>query len=150
MTKLNFGFLILLSLLFFSCGSVKSTLKNVDNTAVTPGIKNGHYIITEYSTDGKYGYDKDYPINIGFINEQNGPKSIGYFFGALQGESKEKISYEKVDSCCPFPTKRSVMGGGILDIYEVKFEGKSKSVLLYINIYDKGKVLCPKGFSIKN
>lgn len=150
MKKQFLPFLIAFSLLLSSCGSIKSTLQNVDNNAVSPAIKDGHYVITEYSKDGKYGYDKDYPINIGFINEKNGPKSVGYFFAALQGELKEKISYEKVDSCCPFPTKRSVMGGGILDIYEVKFEGKNKSVLLYINIFDKGKVLCPKGFLIKN
>ena len=149
MKKYFFSVFIAISLLFSSCGSIKSTLQNVDNNAVSPAIKDGHYVITEYSKDGKYGYDKDYPINIGFANEKSGPKSVGYFFNALEGESHEKITYEKVDSCCPFPTKRSVMGGGILDIYEVKFEGKSKSVLLYINIYDKGKVLCPKGFLIK-
>lgn len=150
MKNIFYTLFIPILLLFSSCGSIKSTLQNVDNNEVSPAIKDGHYIITEYSKDGKYGYDKDYPINIGFINEKNGPKNVGYFFAALQGESKEKITYEKVDSCCPFPTKRSVMGGGILDIYEVKFEGKSKSVLLYINIFDKGKVLCPKGFLIKD
>lgn len=149
MKNIFYTFFIAILLLFSSCGSIKSTLQNVDNDAVSPAIKNGHYVITEYSKDAKYGYDKDYPINIGFINEKNGPKSVAYFFTALVGESNEKISYEKVDSCCPFPTKRSVMGGGILDIYEVKFEGKNKKVLLYINIFDKGKVLCPKGFLIK-
>lgn len=149
MKKLFFYILPLISLVFASCASINSTLKNVDNNAITPAIKDGHYVITEYSNDGKYGYDQDYPINIGFINEKNGPKSIAYFFNALEGESGAKITYAKVDSCCPFPTKRSVMGGGILDIYEVKFEGQNKSVLLYINIFDKGKVLCPKGFFIK-
>jgi hypothetical protein len=41
------------------------------------------------------------------------------------------------------------MGAGTLDIYQVTFEGSDKKRLLYINIYEKGKVLCPKGFSIK-
>ncbi len=140
---------ILIVLFAISCGSLKSTLKNVDNDAPKPAIVNGHYLISEYSNDLKYGYNKDYPINIGFENEKYGDKSVTYFFEALSGTSGEKISYKKVDSCCPFPTKRSVMGGGILDIYEINFEGKEKKVLLYINIFDKGKILCPKGFSIK-
>ena len=41
------------------------------------------------------------------------------------------------------------MGGGILDIYEITFEGNDKKILLYINVIDKGKVSCPKGFLIK-
>ena len=42
------------------------------------------------------------------------------------------------------------MGAGTLGIYEVTFEGTNKKVKLYFNSYEKGKVLCPKGFSIKN
>jgi hypothetical protein len=41
------------------------------------------------------------------------------------------------------------MGGGILEIYEVTFVGKTNTVKLYFNINDKGKLLCPKGFNIK-
>jgi hypothetical protein len=65
---------ILLSLcslaLLSSCVSTESTLKNIDKTAIRPAIKNKAYAITEYATDTKYGYDKDYPINIGFIHEK--------------------------------------------------------------------------------
>jgi hypothetical protein len=149
MKNYNFFFFIAFITLLSSCGSIKSTLKNVNNDTPKPQIVDDHYVITEYSKDGKYGYDKDYPINIGFDNERFATRSIGYFFNALLGPSGEKFTFEKVDNCCPFPTKRSVMGGGILDIYEIKFEGKEKTILLYINIFDKGKVLCPKGFTIK-
>ena len=41
------------------------------------------------------------------------------------------------------------MGAGTIGIYEITFEGSDKKVTLYINIYEKGKILCPKGFSIK-
>lgn len=142
-------FLLVTFTLIISCGSIKSTLKNVDNTVPKPAMKDGHYVITEYSKDFKYGYDKNYPINIGFDNEKYGDRSIGYFFSALTGLNGEKITYKKIDSCCPFPTKRNVMGGGILDIYEITFEGNDKKIQLYINVIDKGKVLCPKGFLIK-
>ncbi len=132
-----------------SCVSTKSTLKNVDNTAAKPIILDNTFLITEKSMDGKYGTNKDYPINIGFDNETMSSKNIALFFNALQGENEEQITYKKTDDCCPFPTKRSFMGAGLLNVYEVSFEGTDKKINLYFNIYDKGKILCPNGFSIK-
>lgn len=40
------------------------------------------------------------------------------------------------------------MGAGTLDIYEITFEPSGKKVRLYFNIFEKGKILCPKGFEI--
>lgn len=149
MKKINLLLFLLPIALFTSCGSIKSTLKNVDNTAVKPRILNNQFILTETTSDEKFGYDKDYPINLGFENEKYSPKNIPLFFNALEGPNGEKIIYTKVDSCCPFPSKKSVMGAGTLEIYQITFEGSTTSVLLYLNIYEKGNVLCPKGFKIK-
>lgn len=149
MKKLNLFLFFTLLLLSASCVSTKSTIQNIDDTAVKPPVRNGQFILTEYASDSKYGYNQDYPINLGFENEIFSQKNISYFFNALTGPNGEKIQYEKVDSCCPFPTKKSVMGAGTLEIYQVTFEGSDKKILLYFNIYEKGKVLCPKGFSIK-
>jgi len=132
-----------------SCISTKSTLKNVNPQAVRPTFSEGRYHLTEYATDKKYGYDPDYPINIGFINENQEAINVAYFFNALEGELGEKITYNKTDSCCPFPTKNTTIGAGTLSIYEVAFENSTKKVLLYFNIYEKGALLCPKGFRIK-
>ncbi|UGS24677.1 2-dehydro-3-deoxyphosphooctonate aldolase [Flavobacterium channae] len=142
-------FSVLSLALLTSCVSTESTLKNVDNTAIRPSIKDKAYVITEYATDNKYGYDQDYPINIGFIHEKQEDINIQYYFNGLEGPNGEKISYKKVDTCCPFPSKNSLMGAGTVGIYEVMFEGSSKKITLYFNIYEKGKILCPKGFSIK-
>ncbi|MBV2196617.1 MAG: 2-dehydro-3-deoxyphosphooctonate aldolase, partial [Flavobacterium sp.] len=103
----------------------------------------------EYASDNKYGYDPDYPINIGFIHEKQEEINIEYYFNGLEGPNGEKISYKKVDTCCPFPSKNSLMGAGTIGIYEVSFEGSSKKITLYFNIFEKGKILCPKGFAIK-
>lgn len=140
--------IVTLITLLSSCGSIKSTLKNVDNNAKKPPVKENQFVITEYSNDSKYGYDKDYPINIGFDNEKFALKNISYFFNALTDEKGGKIIYEKTESCCPFPTKRTNMGAGTLDIYEITMEN-NKKVRLYFNIYDKGKIMCPNGFSLK-
>lgn len=142
-------FSVLSLALLTSCVSTESTLKNVDNTAVRPSVKDKAYVITEYATDNKYGYDQDYPINIGFIHEKQEDINIQYYFNGLEGPNGEKISYKKVDTCCPFPSKNSLMGAGTVGIYEISFEGSSKKTTMYFNIYEKGKILCPKGFSIK-
>lgn len=139
---------LLLSLSLTGCVSTQSTIKNIDDKAIKPAIKNNHFVITEYANDRKYGYDKDYPINIGFNRENEAPKNIGYFFNALLGEKNDKFTYTKLESCCPFPTKRTNMGAGTLDVYEVTFSDTGKKVQLYFNIYEKGKILCPKGFVI--
>ncbi len=149
MKKNNLLLLILALTLVTSCGSIKSSIKNIDNNAIKPAVRGTQFILTEYATDYKYGYDKDYPVNLGFENETYSPKNIVYFFNGLAGTNGEKISYTKIDNCCPFPSKKSVMGAGTLDIYEVTVENSNKKMMLYINIYEKGKVLCPKGFSIK-
>lgn len=140
---------LLISILFTSCVSIQSTLKNVDKTALRPLIKDKAYIITEYATDSKYAYDEDYPINIGNIRENQEDINVAYYFNGLEGPNGEKISYKKIDTCCPFPTTNTTMGAGTIGIYEITFEGSNKKATLYINIYEKGKLLCPKGFSIK-
>ena len=146
---MKYFFSLLIAFTLTSCVSTKSTIKNIDSTALRPLVRDQAYIITEYATDAKYGYDEDYPINIGFINEKQEKINIQYYFSGLEGPNGEKISYKKVDTCCPFPTKNSLMGAGTIGIYEVSFEGSDKKITLYFNIYEKGKILCPKGFSIK-
>lgn len=136
-------------LLLTSCVSTKSTIKNIDNTAVRPAVKDKAYVITEYADDNNYGYDQDYPINIGYIHERQEDINIQYYFKGLEGPKGQKISYKKIDTCCPFPTKNSLMGAGTIGIYEVTFEGNTKPIILYFNCYEKGKILCPKGFTIK-
>ena len=146
---MKYFFSLLIAFTLTSCVSTKSTIKNIDSTALRPLVRDQAYIITEYATDAKYGYDEDYPINIGFINEKQENINIQYYFSGLEGPNGEKINYKKVDTCCPFPTKNSLMGAGTIGIYEVTFEGINKKITLYFNIYEKGKILCPKGFSIK-
>ena len=144
------AFFIPLLLLIISCGSIKSSLKNVDNNAPIPVVgKNNAFIITEYSKDKRYGYDKDYPINIYYRGTSNDTINQKYFLNALAGPKGEKITYTKLENCCPFPTKSSDMGAGFLDVYELKWEGLKKPILLYVNIYERGQLMIPVGLSLK-
>lgn len=141
--------ILLLLLVITSCTSTKSTLKNIDNSAIKPNVSDNAFEITQYATDSKYGFDADFPINIGPINQSQEEMNVSYFFNALEGKNGEKITYQMVDTCCPFPTNTDGIGAGTLSIYEVRFEGNDNKKLLYFNIYEKGLIACPKGFLIK-
>jgi hypothetical protein len=140
---------ISLSLLLISCGSIKSSIKNVDNNAPVPVVKNGAFVITTYSKDKKYGYNKDYPINIFYRATSNDTINQKFFLNALAGPKGEKITYTKLESCCPFPTKNSDTGAGFLDVYELKWEGLKTPIVLYLNIYERGQLMVPVGLSLK-
>ncbi|WP_343022852.1 2-dehydro-3-deoxyphosphooctonate aldolase [Flavobacterium sp. PL12] len=146
--KKTFLFLALV-LLSGSCVSTKSTLKNVDDNAPNLVVtKDNTFVITKYSDDKKYGYDEDYPINIFYRNTLNDKINQERFLNALAGPKGEKITYSKLESCCPFPTKRTDLGAGLLDVYELKWEGQKKPIKLYLNIFEKGVLMVPVGLSL--
>ena len=148
MQKIALFIVLLISI--YSCTSTKSTIKNVDDNAPTPTLVNyTTFVISEFSKDKKYGYDKDYPINIFFGGTKDTTINQQRFLNALAGPKGQKITYTKLESCCPFPTKRSEMGAGLLDVYELKWEGQKSPVILYLNIYEKGVLMVPFGLSLK-
>ncbi|MBF2709891.1 2-dehydro-3-deoxyphosphooctonate aldolase [Flavobacterium soyangense] len=142
---------IALLIIITSCTSTQSTIKNIDDNAPTPTLgSNNTFIITEFSKDKKYGYNPDYPINIFYYGgTNNGNINQERFLNALAGPNGEKITYTKLESCCPFPTKRSEMGAGLLDVYQLSWEGQRNPVKLYLNIYEKGLLMVPLGLSLK-
>ena len=141
---------ISLLLLFTSCISTQSTLKNVDDNAPIPRLENNNtFVINEYSKDKRYGYEKEYPINLFYSNTKNETINQQRYLNALAGPKGKKITYTKLESCCPFPTKRSEMGAGFLDVYELKWEGQQNPVTLYLNIYEKGVLMVPVGLTLK-
>ncbi len=144
--------LIVLSffVLFTSCISTKNTIQNIDDTSVLPKIVDGQFVLTETATDLKYGYSEFYPVNLGFSKFENSNNlNINRFFNAITGPNGEKVTYKLVETCCPFPTKNNKMGAGTLDLYEILLDGVPSSKKIYINTFEKGKIICPKGFSIK-
>ncbi|WP_427873135.1 2-dehydro-3-deoxyphosphooctonate aldolase [Flavobacterium sp. MMS24-S5] len=142
--------LIVLVIFASSCVSTKSTLKNVDDNAPDLILKKDNtFAITQFAKDKKYGYDPDYPVNIFFQNTNSETLNETRFLNALAGSNGEKITYTRLETCCPFPTKRSNMGAGFLNVYELKWEGQKKPVKLYLNIYEKGILMVPMGLRLK-
>ncbi|KOS05984.1 2-dehydro-3-deoxyphosphooctonate aldolase [Flavobacterium akiainvivens] len=133
-----------------SCISTRNTIKNIDDKAVMPALsKDKVFVITEVSKDEKYGYDADYPVNLGFMKFETAEINVKRYFGAITGPNGEQVSYNKVDVCCPFPTEKYNMGAGMLDIYEVTWQGLAAPKRIYINLYEKGQILAPQGFAVK-
>jgi hypothetical protein len=142
--------IIVLSLIATSCVSTRSTIKNIDDNAPTPVLlDNNTFAIKEFSKDKRYGYEKDYPINVFFGSTSSETNNEYRFLNALAGPTGEKINYKKLESCCPFPTKTSEMGAGLLSVYELKWEGQRNPVTLYLNIYEKGVLMIPVGLTPK-
>jgi hypothetical protein len=149
-TLIKLSLLVAFTSVFTSCVSTKSTLKNVDDKAPYPILsKENTFVLTEYAKDKKYGYDADYPANVFYVNANDEKLNAERYLNALAGPNGEKITFTKIESCCPFPTKRIDIGAGFLDIYELTWKGQDKPVRLYINIYERGYILVPMGLSIK-
>lgn len=141
-------FLSAIALVFASCVSTRSTLKNVDDNAPTPQLKDNVFVITQTASDKKYGYDPDYPINVFYLNTKDDKINQQRFLNALAGPNGEKLVFNKVETCCPFPTKRNSMGVGLLDIYQITWQGNTTPIRLYFNIYEKGALMVPAGLTL--
>ncbi|MDG1331871.1 MAG: 2-dehydro-3-deoxyphosphooctonate aldolase [Crocinitomicaceae bacterium] len=127
--------LLLVLIILASCGTAKV-------------LPSGPIKITKVTKDATYGSEKN-PILVGGVVDSKGPQNEGAYLDLLAGPNGEEISYKRVKSCCSFKSDRGFMGKGLLDVYEVKYEGLRKPVLLYINMYDYQTLYAPIGFTIR-
>jgi hypothetical protein len=143
-------FILLIAIVLTSCGSSRKTsssnaiLASSDIPQLTNGVA---FVITEKSTDAEYGSSKK-PIKVGGVADSEGPLNERRFLNALAGPNGEEITYDRQGSCCPFDTPNSSFGG-MLDVYIITWKGQDKPMKLYINMYDKGALKIPVGFSAK-
>jgi hypothetical protein len=60
------------------------------------------------------------------------------------------VKYARSGSCCPVKSKNAYVGEyGLLDRYEVSYDGMDSTINIYINMYDPGQLKAPKGFTFK-
>ncbi|QOW11980.1 2-dehydro-3-deoxyphosphooctonate aldolase [Kaistella flava (ex Peng et al. 2021)] len=102
---------------------------------------------TNQSTDSTYGFTEKKPIKVG--GGEGGPLSERKYLNSLIGPNGESVTFNRIGSCCFFKSSSSPMGGGLLDKFAVTYEGKKDTVVLYLNMYEKGKLLAPVGFKMK-
>lgn len=94
-----------------------------------------------------YGYTEKNPVKVGGVN--SGPANERAYLDRLTGPKGELIKYHRLGSCCSFKSNNAPFGMGLLDRYEITIEGDSIKKILYLNMYDKGKLYAPKGFLLK-
>ena len=84
-----------------SCVSTKSTIQNINDAVPTPEINQslGSFVITKMANDKKYGYNPDYPVNVGFTTTEEAYNNQVRFLNALAGPNGEKIKFVKKEVC---------------------------------------------------
>jgi hypothetical protein len=149
--KLRAVFLGLLILgLSIQCAPKSTFVKNIDANAPIPVLSHKNkFKITEMAPDAKYGYSTSYPINVFYVDAMNDTINAKRFLNALAGPNGEKIAIKRQESCCPFPTKNHPLGAGMLEAYEVTWQGNKKPLILYFNVYERGNLYIPKGLTAK-
>jgi hypothetical protein len=100
------------------------------------------------ATDSTYGYTEQNPIKVGGVSRERGPQNQRAFLNALRGPGGERVQYQRQGSCCQYKTPNGMIAGlGALDIYEVTYQGLSKPLRLYLNMYDYEQPRIPRGFT---
>lgn len=140
-----------LLLVFTACISTKSTIKNINDNALGPQLNeiNNYFIITKTASDKKYGYDSDYPVNVGFTDVADGNINEVRFLMGITGPEGQKLKFKIKEVCCPYPTKKTATGAGMLDVFEITYEGLQKPIILYVNKYEKSELMVPVGFKAR-
>lgn len=104
--------------------------------------------VANASTDPTYGYSPKNPIKVVTVagDPRQGSLASRMYLNGLRGLNGQPIEYERRGSCCQYATPNGVMGGGILDVYDIKIDGIKEPVVLYVNMYDPGTLVAPMGF----
>jgi hypothetical protein len=101
------------------------------------------------SKDLTYGYTQENPIELGgFLRGTKYEGAHIQYFESLLGPKGEEVSVKRLGSCCEFLDDSMPFGGGLLDMYQLTYEGISKPVVIYVNLYKFTKPMAPKNFAL--
>ena len=92
-----------------------------------------------------YGRSEKDPIKVGGSYD-SGSENEQRYLSALRGPEGQPVRFERRGSCCPFATPNSELGG-MLDVFEVTYDGLEKPIMLYVNMYDADELYVPAGFT---
>lgn len=97
-----------------------------------------------------YAYDPEDPVRVGGpAGPAKGAERQRAWLASLRGPDGAPVEWERLGSCCQFPTGNSPSGSGALDAYEVRGGGLERPVLLYLDMYTppSGAPRAPEGFT---
>jgi len=90
------------------------------------------------SSDSSYGYTEDNSIGVGRGDTLVGPSLERAYLDNLVGPGGQPVAYSRIGSLQTDDT--------ILDIYEVKIVETSRTVRLYLDLYNLDQFMIPQGF----
>jgi hypothetical protein len=136
-------------------GGITAITKSSDGRGVPFGSSTDKSFLPwlKPTDDPSYGYSMDKPIEIGGFLEGRGNDWPAQYFSSLLGPNGEPTTYERVKSCCAFAvTNPKIVEAGIktgfLDQFKVTIDGQ-EPVYLFVTLYTEGKILAPKGFTVR-
>ncbi len=158
----KFSLLLLATVLVVSCVTSKDKFQKkypqyVSNRNIIkelPKINDSTLLIKEYAKDIEYGLKPEKPIFLGIYKTYDAIDNIDRFFNAIIGKNKQILIKKRMKYCCPFKTPNSPTIDrdkkfGLLEVYQVSYEGLEKPIVLYFNVYDSGDLFIPDGFKSK-
>lgn len=93
-----------------------------------------------------YGYIPERPIKVG-----GGPANQRKYLESLRDAKGKRISYERLGSCCEYPSSKGLFGYALLDKYEITYRDQSdkkQTAIVYISFYDYENPKAIKGFTM--
>ena len=100
------------------------------------------------ATEPDYGISPERPIQVGGTSDDAVTrKRRTHYLLSLRGPNGEPVIYKRRGSCCGFLGGPSPLYGGVLDVFEVSYDGLEEPIELYLDIYRKGRLFVPQGFS---
>jgi len=107
--------------------------------------EDGSMKLSEVSTDKKYGYKTNHKtsIKVGKVENEYA------YVRALLGPNGEKTKAQRISSCCEFKSKTAAFGTGLLDKWEITYDGLKTPIIIYLNSYDFETPKCPYGLTFK-
>jgi tetratricopeptide (TPR) repeat protein len=107
--------------------------------------------ITGYTTDSSYGFRPANPVYVGY-NLYTLPQSERYYLDQLYDAQGNRVVYERIGSCCQYPSKNGILGYALLDKYMITYSDENNlqvKRILYISSYDNNNPLVPLGLYLK-
>lgn len=108
--------------------------------------------------DPSYGLSEASPIKVGDLNtdkpDERARRNRTFYLLSLRGPDGQAVHYRRLGTCGMYEdaTVRGVMaesGGGVLDCYEVWYEGSRSRAVLYLDVYRFESPQIPPGFTFE-
>ena len=100
--------------------------------------------LTLKATSRDYGRSPEHPIQVAALQADGGPGKSCRYLNALRGPNGQEITFDRLGTCCAFAIPGRDLDG-MLDIYEIWWDGAQEPVKLYLDFYRSGELLIPVG-----